>query len=125
MVALAGEPDERLLRAAASRSLLLASWTTAELAYRELLPLRPQVVIVQVPTVADEALQLISLIANGAQRIPIIAAAVTHTDDLERAVRRAGATYYVPGGEWHRLEEFLFALAEPPEPSWNDDEEEC
>ncbi len=112
VVVLEGQADERLQQVARAQHLSIACRSTAELAFQEILQSRPPVVVVVVPPAPDEALRLIHLLAPAARRIPVIAAASAHAEDVERAVRSAGATYYLPDSEWQFLEQVLSAIPE-------------
>jgi hypothetical protein len=87
----------------------------AEHACHELSSRRPDVVIVQVPPIPDEALVLIEAMTTAPWRMRVIAAAVLHSDAVERAARRAGATCYLPCGELQQLGDVVSALAEQAE----------
>jgi DNA-binding response OmpR family regulator len=57
---------------------------------------RPGLVVVQVSLVPDQAVELIRLLRARLQPVPIIAVARSHDEQTERAIRGAGATYYLP-----------------------------
>ncbi len=77
----------------------LVQAATADQAFLDIVRLGPKLVILQIPKLMDETLALIRMIAIAPHPVPIIAAAVLHTDKIEKAVRQAGATYYVPSNE--------------------------
>lgn len=77
--------------------------------------LRPRVVIVQVGRMLGESLKLIGLVSGAGQRVPVIAAATSHSARIEQAVRRAGATYYLPGTRASLVAKLLDAVLAPGE----------
>lgn len=110
VVVLNGQLEPRLLRAASACSLSVLRAPGAEQAFRALIHLRPDAIVVQVAEMWNEPLRLIRLVAGSPLQVPVIAVATSHDDDTERAIRAAGATCYLPGGECHLLRRALESL---------------
>jgi DNA-binding NarL/FixJ family response regulator len=55
--------------------------------------------VVQVSVCVDESLDLIRSLRAAPRKVPILAVAAMHQPRVERAVRQAGASCYVPGSE--------------------------
>ncbi len=102
--------SEDLRQIARRHGMSLVQAATADQAFRDIVRLGPKVVILQIPKLVAETLALIRMVATAPHPVPIIAAATLHTDKIEKAVRRAGATYYVPSTEQPLMKKVLRAL---------------
>ncbi len=102
-----------LFDAAQCHSLSILCAPDVDLAFRAVVHLRPQVIIVQVSGVAGEALKLIRMFRDLANPMPVVGAAVPHGPDAERAVRQAGATWYVPAEDGELVIHTLESLLSP------------
>jgi DNA-binding NarL/FixJ family response regulator len=58
---------------------------------------RAQAIVVQVSLKLDETIALIQLLKQGSRPMPIVAVAGVHNEQIERAIRGAGANCYLPG----------------------------
>jgi DNA-binding NarL/FixJ family response regulator len=110
MVVLNELVEPRLLRATSASSLSVLKVTRAEEALLEIIRLRPHAIVVQVGRVLDEPLKLIRLVAERSAQVPVIAVATSHDCENERAIRVAGATCYLSGGECHLVGQVLESL---------------
>ena len=100
VVVLDGRVEPGLLQVARVHALPVLMAPDANQAFRDILRLRPAVIIVHVPKVPAEALKLIrSVVESGLGPLPLIAATASHQDETERAVRMAGATCYLAGAD--------------------------
>ena len=70
--------------------------TSAPAACEAIMRLGPEMAVLQVGAPEAEALRLIRLLAAGSHRVRVVAVAVSPTCDLERQIRLAGATCYIP-----------------------------
>jgi hypothetical protein len=96
-------PAPELARIAMRRGWPLRRPPTAVLAAREIRETRPCVVVLQVSPRPDEVLKLLRLVRSGLPPVVSIAVAVSHLDEIERAVRAAGASCYLPDAIKNRL----------------------
>ncbi len=80
-------------------------------AVSEVLRRRPRLLILQIPLVAHEAVELIHLLRARVRPVPVIAVARLHDEKIERAIREAGASCYLPeSGAAAMVEEIVAAL---------------
>ena len=96
VASLVGEPTEALLRITLRRAWLLLKISCVLPALREILRLRPDVVIVQVTLQLGDDLELIRLLPSRMTRVSLIAVASSHHERIELAVRAAGVSGYLP-----------------------------
>jgi len=115
-VVLAGRVEQAVLRTADAQGLSVLEARSATRAFSDLIRLRPRVIVVQLPSLFEEELELIRLVSSSPLRAPIIAAAVAHDEAIERAVLAAGACFYVPCVETNMLNEALEASLGPGRP---------
>ena len=66
---------------------------------REIRDRCPRLVVVQVTLLSSEPIRLIRLLRHSSQPVLIVAVANSHRNQLERLVRDAGASCYLPGTE--------------------------
>jgi DNA-binding NarL/FixJ family response regulator len=84
----------------------------ARQALQSLALLQPRITVVQVSRLADEALRFIRLVAGSRRPIPVIAVAMSHDRELERAIWDARATWYMANAELHLDRVLSAALSE-------------
>jgi len=58
---------------------------------------RAQAIVVQVSLRLDETIALIHLLKRDSRPVPVVAVAGVHNEEIERAIRGAGANCYLPG----------------------------
>jgi len=88
---------------ALKRGWLILYNATADQAAQEVRRFKPQVVIVQFSIHLGEALEVIDILRTRWPRTPLIAVTSLHNDDIERAIRGAGASCYLSGKAWDDL----------------------
>ena len=103
------EPD--LVRLAVDRGWALLRTSTVREAIRELRVRRVDVAVVQVAVLIERAVELIQLLREHWNRVPIVAVARSHDERLERAVRSAGADCYLPSPDADAIEQAVDSLA--------------
>ncbi len=89
-------PSPALARVAIRSGWPLLSVPRAFQAIREIRHRQPGVVIVQVTLRLGEGLELVQLLPDETARASLIAIASSHHESIERAVRAAGASCYLP-----------------------------
>jgi len=92
-----GNPSADLARIAIRRGWPLRRVPLATQAFEEIRHRRPGAVLVQVSLGMGEDLELIRLVRSDLAHVSLIAVAVPHHVEIERAVRSAGASCYLPG----------------------------
>jgi len=70
--------------------------TSATAACEAIMRLGAEIAVLQVGLPEAKALRLIQLLAAGSHRVRVVAVAVNPNSDLERQIRLAGATCYIP-----------------------------
>jgi DNA-binding response OmpR family regulator len=95
VVVVEGTVDASLRETARTHRLSILEAPTAQAARRAVLCLHPRAIVVQVSRLTGEALNLIRLTAGLDRSVAVVAIATAHTDEVERAVREAGATWYL------------------------------
>lgn len=90
-------PDPDLSRIALRHGWPLLQFLRALQAFEDIRRCLPGVVLVQVSLRLGEDLELIRLVRTELVQVSLIAVASPHHDEIERAVRSAGASCYLPG----------------------------
>lgn len=88
--------DKGLALSATQNGWPLLQATTADEVFFELCQCRPRVLIVQLSLSLGEALKLISLTRHHWQQVSLVAVTPSHDNQIELAVRSAGANCYLP-----------------------------
>lgn len=101
-------PD--LQRVATSFGLSIVPAENADHALRAVLSLRVGLIVLQVSRLVDEAVKFIGLVEKLPRPVPLIAVASSHSEQLERDVWHAGATWYLPETSTHLLSQVLRAV---------------
>lgn len=109
IVILEGDVMPSLRQCAKNRSMAMLEAELPEQVFEAIVRLRPRVVIVQIGDALDRTLKLIRLVGAAARPVQLIAAATQHSAGIERAVRSAGSTYYLPSTETGPLDRMLDA----------------
>ncbi|HOA72276.1 MAG TPA: hypothetical protein PL151_02710 [Phycisphaerae bacterium] len=99
VVVLCGAVHVGLARASVRQGWSVLAVSRAVQAMREIRDRSPRLVVVQVSLSSEEPIKLIRLLRQCSQPVLIVAAANSHRDQLERLVRDAGATCYLPSSE--------------------------
>jgi ActR/RegA family two-component response regulator len=97
VIAIDASPSPDLLRIALHHGWPVHQATSASAALAEVLRVRPAVAIVQVAHSAGEDLALIHLLRTGSRPVLLVVVALTHRDEIERAVRAVGVESYIGG----------------------------
>ena len=106
--------ESGVLQAANDHALKVLEAPSVDQAFRRILRLRPRVVIVQVAGLMDEGLRLVQRLATAPRPVPVIVVATSHSYGVERAVRRAGAAWYVPDASSPYMDQILRAITSQP-----------
>jgi len=113
VIVLCGTVHVGLARAALRMGWPIRSLETAVAAMREIRDRCPRVVVVQVTLLSSEPIKLIRLLRYGLQPAVVVAVASTHRTQLERMVRDAGASCYLPAAENDEgIEQMVAAMLE-------------
>jgi len=96
IVVMAEDVDESLALSATQNGWPLLQATTADEVFFELCQCRPRVLIVQLSLPLGETLKLISRTRHHWQQVSLVAVTPSHDNQIELAVRRAGADCYLP-----------------------------
>ena len=80
---------------------------------KQVIATQPKVVVLTVTQMTDRSLQLIRLLQSGWRRMSVIVTTSEHSEALERQVRVAGATCYVPHNSVDVLEQYIESLQSP------------
>jgi len=111
VIALNGQGVEAELRTMANDSgMLVIEAPGAKQAYVNIIRQRPEAIILQVSRMLSEAIKLVQLVAGSPNPVPVIAVASHHGVDVERAMRIAGATCYVPEIDVDEVRQALSAV---------------
>ena len=89
--------DKGLALSATQNGWPLLQATTADEVFFQLCQSRPRVLIVQMSLFLGEALKLIGLTRHHWQQVSLVAVTPSHDEQIECAVRGAGASCYLPG----------------------------
>jgi DNA-binding NarL/FixJ family response regulator len=95
VLAIGESPAPELLRMAVRNAWSVRQFPSARAAFAETLRCRPVAAIVQVATKLDESLELIRRVRAGSWPVLLVAVAVAHREEVERAARVAGVDCYV------------------------------
>jgi DNA-binding response OmpR family regulator len=96
VVVLCGTVHVGLARASVRQGWSVLAVSNAVQAMREIRDRSPRLVVVQVSLLSSEPIKLIRLLRHCSQPVLIVAAANSHRNQLERLVRDAGASCYLP-----------------------------
>ena len=110
----AGDGMEQL---AIQRSWRVIDASSVGWAIGQVLQCTPSVVIVKFSARLAEALEMIDLLRLRWPQIPLVAVTDEHHDDIEREVRRAGASCYLAGADLVQLDRAVTEMVNksPPE----------
>jgi len=104
-----GDVDPNLERVATSFGLSILAVTNADQALRALHSLRPGLIVLQVSRLVNEALRFVRLVTALPERVPLVAVATSHSEQLERDIWQAGATWDLPDTGPNLLDQVLRA----------------
>ncbi len=99
VVILAGSVHVALARAAVRQRWTVLALDNAVEAMREIRDRCPRLVVLQVSIFNNEPLRLIRMLRHSSQQVLLVAVAKDHRAQLERMVRDAGASCYLPSAE--------------------------
>ncbi len=99
VVSLASNPSPALLRIAIRHAWPVLTALRPPQALREVRHCQPDVIIIQVSLPRGADVELISLLRTKMRQVSLIAVAGSHRDEIERAVRSAGVSCYLPTAE--------------------------
>jgi DNA-binding NarL/FixJ family response regulator len=99
VIVLCGAVHVGLARASVRHGWPVLALGTAVQAMREIRDRSPRLVVVQVSTLSSEPLKLIRMLRHCSQPVLVLAVANSHRTQLEKLVRDAGASCYLPAAE--------------------------
>lgn len=98
-IVLGGPVHVGLARAAVRQGWTVLAVDTAVQAMREIRDRSPRLVVVQVSLLNNEPIKLIRMLKHSSQPVLIVAVANSHRNQLERIVRDAGVSCYLPAAD--------------------------
>ena len=102
--------DKGLALSATQNGWPLLQATTADEVFYEFRQCRPRVLIVQLSLSFGEALKLINLTRQHWQQVSLVAVTPSHDDQIELAVRSAGANYLPATANVNLVEQTVTAI---------------
>lgn len=99
VIVLCGTMHVSLARASVRQGWTVISLGSAVEAMREIRDRCPRLVVVQVSLVAGEPIKLIRMLRHCSQPVLVVAVANPHRRQLEKLIRDAGASCYLPSAE--------------------------
>jgi DNA-binding NarL/FixJ family response regulator len=97
VLAIDATPAPDLLRIVLRHAWPVRQPASASAAFAEILRYHPSVVLIQISSMAGEAVELIRLVRSGSLPLLLVGVSFEHGDEIERAARIAGVDCYLDG----------------------------